>query len=152
MAMLRERYLLCLFENNEKVYNENYKTDKLKEKITKNFGNRIQFWRPSSFGELVYSTDIITGQAVEATFELAASDERRELKRQLLYYSGTLRQGPRTFFRKRCLKILKTVFYYPIRTIFGGDKHNGVVNSSLLKFKDFVVLNVTEHAQIVWEF
>ena len=75
--MLREEYLLYLFENNEKVYNENYKTEKLQEKITKHFGNRIQFWRPSSRGELVYSTDIVTGQTVEAAFELAASDEKR---------------------------------------------------------------------------
>ena len=31
MTMLRERCLLYLFENNKKVYNESYKTEKLKK-------------------------------------------------------------------------------------------------------------------------
>ena len=35
--------------------------------------------------------------------------------------------------------------------MFGGDKHHGGFNPNLLKFTDFVVLNVTEHAQIVWK-
>ena len=40
----------------------------------KHFGDRIQFWLPSSRGELVYLTDIVTGQATKTAFELAASD------------------------------------------------------------------------------
>ena len=61
-----------MFENNEKLYNENYKTEKLKEKITKHFGNRIQFWRPSSRGD--WFTQLIS---LQGNFELAASDEKR---------------------------------------------------------------------------
>ena len=50
----------------------------MKEKLRKHLGNRIQFWKPSSHGgELVYSEEIATGQAVEVAFELAVSDERR---------------------------------------------------------------------------
>ena len=41
------------------------------------FGTKIQFWRPSSKGELVYSDEILKGQAVEVAFESACSDEKR---------------------------------------------------------------------------
>ena len=68
-----------------------------------------------------------------------------------LIYSGTLRQGPRNTFQKKMFQDLKNSIYYPILTIFGSDKHNGGFNPNLLKFRDFVVLNVTEHAQIVWK-
>ena len=78
MTMLRERYLLYLLENHPDYCNENYKREKLKEKLRKHFGNRVQFWKPSSRGgELVYSEEIATGQAVEVAFELAVPDERR---------------------------------------------------------------------------
>ena len=50
MTMLRERYLLYLLENHSDYCNENYKRGKLKEKLRKHFGNRIQFWKPSSRG------------------------------------------------------------------------------------------------------
>ena len=78
MTMLLERYLLYLSGNHPDYCNENYKREKLKEELRKHFGNRIQFWKPSSRGgELVYSEEIATGQAVEVAFELAVSDERR---------------------------------------------------------------------------
>ena len=77
MTMLRERYLLYLLEVDSTVHNENYKTDKLKDKLKNFFGGKIQFWRPSSKGELVYSNDVEKGQAVELAFELACSDEKR---------------------------------------------------------------------------
>ena len=78
MTMLRERYLLYLLEIHPDYCNENYKHEKLKEKLRKHFGNRIQFWKPSSRGrELVYSEEIATGQAVVVAFELAVSDEWR---------------------------------------------------------------------------
>ena len=77
MTMLRERYLLYLLNVDPDVHNENYKTEKLKEKLKNYFGPKIQFWRPSSKGELVYSDDIAKRQAVELAFELASSDERR---------------------------------------------------------------------------
>ena len=84
MAMLRERYLLYLMETNADVYNENYKTGKLKDKMKKHFGTKLQFWRPSSEGELVHSDDIHKGQAVEAAFESASSDERRVEKTAMI--------------------------------------------------------------------
>ena len=77
MTMLQERYLLYLMETNADVCNDNYKTDKLKDKMKKHFGTELQFWRPSSKGELVYSDDSHKGQAVETAFESASSDERR---------------------------------------------------------------------------
>ena len=77
MTMLRERYLLYLMEVDADAYNENYKTDKLKDKMKNRFGTKIQFWRPSSKGEVVYSDEILKGQAVEVAFESACSDEKR---------------------------------------------------------------------------
>ena len=75
MTMLWGRYLLYLMETD--VYNENYKTDKLEDKMKKHFATKLQFWRPSSKDELVYSDDIHKGQVVEEAFESASSDERR---------------------------------------------------------------------------
>ena len=46
MTMLRERYLLYLMEVDADVYNENYKTDKLKDKMK----NHLE--HESSFGGL----------------------------------------------------------------------------------------------------
>ena len=48
---------------------------KLKEKLENCFDTKIQFWPPSSKGELVYSDDIAKGQAVELAFGLESSDE-----------------------------------------------------------------------------
>lgn len=76
LNMIREKYLMYMLENSPEFYNENYKTYKLKDKLIKHFGQRIQFWQPSSRGELVYSYGIYTGQAVEVAFELASSEER----------------------------------------------------------------------------
>ena len=77
MTMQLETYSLYLIETNAEVYNENYKTDKLKDKLKKQFGKKRQFLRPLSEGELVYSDDIQKGQAAEAAFESVYSDERR---------------------------------------------------------------------------
>ena len=76
-TVLLERYLSCLMETNADVYNDNYNIDKLKDKMKKHFGTKLQFWRPSSEGELAYSDDIHKGQAAEAAFESASSEERR---------------------------------------------------------------------------
>lgn len=73
MAMLHERYLFFLMENSAQFYNASYKIDKLK----KYFGNRITFWQLNYRSELVYSSCIKPGQAVEAAFEAAASDRQR---------------------------------------------------------------------------
>ena len=64
---------------------------------------------------------------------------------------GTLRQGSRNTFKKKIFEDLKNSIYYPTLPIFGGDKHNGGFNPNLLQFREFIVLNVTEHVQIVWK-
>ena len=64
---------------------------------------------------------------------------------------GYVKARVQEHYSEKMFEDLKNSIYYPIRTIFGGDKHNGGFNPSLLKFRDFVVLNVTEHAQIVLE-
>ena len=48
------------------------------------FGSKIQFWRPSSKGELVYSDDITKGQAIGVAFELASADEQRVVEAAMI--------------------------------------------------------------------
>jgi hypothetical protein len=76
MTMLREKYLQFMMDNSPEFYNPSYKTDKLKNKLLRQFQGQIQFWQPNYRSELVYSSNILKGQAVETAFELAASDER----------------------------------------------------------------------------
>lgn len=76
ITMLKEKYLMYMSENHSEFYNSQYKTDKLKVKLVKHFGQKIQFWRPNYRSELVYSSNIQPGEAVETAFEAAASDSR----------------------------------------------------------------------------
>ncbi|CAH1101344.1 unnamed protein product [Psylliodes chrysocephalus] len=75
--MLRERYLLFMSEYSPEFYNENYKTDKLKQKLINHFGNRISFWQLNYRIELVNSSWIKPGEAIETAFEAASSEIRR---------------------------------------------------------------------------
>lgn len=52
----------------------------MKGKICKYFGKKLAFWQPRKKAELVYSIDI-EGEAVEAAFELVASDEKGMVER-----------------------------------------------------------------------
>ena len=76
MTMLKEKYQHFMLENSPEFSNEFYKTDKLKSKLIKKFGSQIQFWQPNYRSELVYSTYVPRGQAVESAFEAAASDSK----------------------------------------------------------------------------
>ena len=67
VTMLREKYLGYLQEHYPDVHNPNYKTDKLKKKLAKHFGKRLEYWQP---------TDIPKGQIIEELFEFALLDER----------------------------------------------------------------------------
>ena len=64
---------------------------------------------------------------------------------------GTLRQGSRNTFQKKMFQYLNNSIYHSILTIFGGIKDNGGFNPKPLKLRDFSVLSVVEHAQIVWK-
>ena len=77
MSILRERYLTSILHNNPDCYNPDYKTDKLKSKLVKRFGSSIQFWQPNYKSELVYTSDITKGEAIEVAFEAAASETKR---------------------------------------------------------------------------
>jgi hypothetical protein len=76
MTMLRERYLNYILEKTPQYYNENHKTDKLKEKLIAFFGDKINFWRPNNRSDLVYSSNISTGEAVQVAFEAATSESK----------------------------------------------------------------------------
>ncbi|KAK3794870.1 hypothetical protein RRG08_001021 [Elysia crispata] len=58
MTMLREKYLTYLQSKYPQEYNPNYKTDKLKQKLQKHFGEKVQFWQPNYRSELVYSNEV----------------------------------------------------------------------------------------------
>lgn len=77
MTMLRERYLQFIYENSPQYHNVDYKTYKLKSKLINHFGNKIQFWQPNYKSDLVFSSEIPKGQAVESAFEVAASEAKR---------------------------------------------------------------------------
>lgn len=75
--MLKEKYLLFLQEHFPEFYNPQYKTYKLKDKLLKKFGNKLQFWQPNYKSELVYSSNVHQGQAIEVAFEVAVSESKR---------------------------------------------------------------------------
>ena len=77
MSTLRERYLQHIQDNTPEFYNPEYKTDKLKDNLKNSFGSSLQFWQPKYKSQLVYSSDIQKGQAVEAAFEIAAFKAKR---------------------------------------------------------------------------
>ena len=51
-------------------------TYKLKEKLVIFFGKEIKFWQPDYKSEIMYSSALDTGEAVEAAFEAATSESR----------------------------------------------------------------------------
>jgi len=53
-------------------------TQKVKSKLVAHFGNDLQFWLPkaSCKSELVYSSNIDIGEAVESAFDASSSDDR----------------------------------------------------------------------------
>ena len=77
MTMMKERYYLqFMYENSPSVHNPLYITYKLKSKLMKKFGSRIKFWQTNYKSELVYSSEIPLGRAIETTFEVAASESK----------------------------------------------------------------------------
>ena len=59
------------------VYNPEYKTHKLTDKLMKALGNHIQFRKHNYKSELVVSKDVPKGAAIEKAFEQASSEEKR---------------------------------------------------------------------------
>ncbi|GFO22883.1 hypothetical protein PoB_004938800 [Plakobranchus ocellatus] len=77
MTMIEEKYLQYLQSHYADFYNPSYQTYKLKAKLQKHFGERIQFWQLNYGSELAYSSELPKGAVVETAFEVASSDERR---------------------------------------------------------------------------
>lgn len=76
MMTLRELYLQHIQVNAPQFHNPDHKMQKLKEKIQRNFGDHVQFWRPNNKSELLYSSCVSTGEAVEAAFDAATSEDQ----------------------------------------------------------------------------
>ena len=67
MTNLRDMYIDLLAENG--IESPNYRTEKLKRRLIKHFGNSLEFWQPQRMSdtEIIYSKAIRIGQAVEAS-------------------------------------------------------------------------------------
>ena len=77
MSMLREKYLNHMQTHYPKYHNTDYKTYKLKDKLISTFGQKLKFWPLNSGSELVYSSELASGQAVGVAFETLASQKRK---------------------------------------------------------------------------
>ena len=53
------------------------------------------------------------------------------------------------FSEKKMFQDLNRSIYHPVLTLFGSIKDNSDFNPKPLKFRDFIVMSVIEHAQIV---
>ena len=72
----KEKYLQHIEVHAPKFYNSSHQTHKLKEKLINFFGGQIKLWQPNYKSELVYSSALDTGEAVQAAFEAATSENR----------------------------------------------------------------------------
>ena len=61
ISMLKEKYFQYMYENHPQHYNSDYKMDKLKNKLIRHFGTAISFWRPNHRAELVYASNVHSG-------------------------------------------------------------------------------------------
>jgi len=77
LSMALEKYLQFIQQHKPECYNPNHQTHKLKTKLLRHFGQQIQFWSPNSIGDLIYSSDLSTGAAVQAAFEAATSESKQ---------------------------------------------------------------------------
>ena len=77
MAMLKDKFLNFIKDNSPQHYNADYKTCKLKDRVLRRFGDKLEFWRPqNNKSEIVFSSDIQTGEAVEVMFDSTSSQTR----------------------------------------------------------------------------
>ena len=78
MSMLRSRYIEFIQSTYPDYYNVQHKVQKLKMKLMKHYGDKLSFWSPyaASKSELVFSSSISTGEAIDVAFEAATSDTR----------------------------------------------------------------------------
>lgn len=76
MSMLKDIYLQYMEENFPTVYNPDYRNQNLKKKLFSEFRDKLEFWRPNYRSELVYSSALKTGEAIEIAFEAASSESR----------------------------------------------------------------------------
>ena len=64
--MLKERYLNHILENYPTIRTVQYRTDKLKKKLERDFNDKLEFWSPNNkhASSLVYSSCIDKGAAI----------------------------------------------------------------------------------------
>jgi len=78
VAMLRDMYLQHMATSHEDFYNPDYTSQKLKTKLIARFGQQLTFWlpQPTCKSELVFSSELDIGEAVETAFDASTSDSK----------------------------------------------------------------------------
>jgi hypothetical protein len=78
MTMLRTKYLDYIKLKYPDQYNDSYQTQLLKRKLVNHFGPKLSFWLPAvrCKSELVFSSQIDVGEALDIAFESVTSDTR----------------------------------------------------------------------------
>jgi len=76
MTMINNRYLQEIKASYPAVYNDGYPNHALKSKLLIHFGEKLTFWLPQHRckSELVFSSDLDVGEAVEAAFGALSSE------------------------------------------------------------------------------
>jgi hypothetical protein len=79
LSMIHEKYLQHIYDNAPKWYNPNHKLDKFKDRLVAYFGAQLKFWLPTNNNrsQLIFSSRLSTGEAVEAAFESGTSEKRK---------------------------------------------------------------------------
>ena len=75
MTMLRDKYLEFLNDDFPSFHNPTYATQKVKDKLSSHFQDKIKF-KTTKSSDLVYSSTIDAGEAIEVAFEAATSETR----------------------------------------------------------------------------
>ena len=77
MTMLRDKYNAYMEENFPSFHNRDYPTQRVKEKLTAHFGDRINFQQTkNNKSDLVFGSDLNAGEVIEVAFEAATSESR----------------------------------------------------------------------------
>jgi hypothetical protein len=103
MTMLLSRFQQYMQEHYAQCASLSYTTQSLKAKLVAFIGDRLSFWVPQARNksELVFSSDIDIGEAIESAFEASTSDKRIIEKAATIlngHIKGTWQNSPNTIW------------------------------------------------------
>lgn len=147
MSSLRAKYVELLFRRG--VNNPEYRSEKLKSRLQRSFGEKVSFWHPRhrSEAELVYYEEIPKGQVVECGFhqsfeeEVCHEEEDKEAVNHIYHCAKTVRAAllnhdigmpwpPCATDLKEVNVALPPVVYNLLAWILTEDKENRPIENS----------------------